>query len=77
MSSCQPESLGRLIYKTSLQLRNYAEKMLAPHGLMERLSESNTDIFNGMVIVNRQITLGPDLQIEEPMALPETHAVHP
>ena len=33
MSSCHNESLGRLIYKTSLELRNYAEKMLGPYGL--------------------------------------------
>lgn len=33
MSSCEHESVGRLIYKTSLNLRNYAEKMLNPYDL--------------------------------------------
>lgn len=33
MSSCENESIGRLIYKTSLNLRNYAEKMLNPYDL--------------------------------------------
>lgn len=29
----QHEAIGRLIYTTSLNLRNYAEKMLSPYGL--------------------------------------------
>jgi len=33
MSSCKNETIGRLIYKTSLNLRNYAEQMLSPYGL--------------------------------------------
>lgn len=33
MSSCQNESLGRVIYRTSLKLRNYAEKLLSPYDL--------------------------------------------
>lgn len=33
MTSCHNESLGRLIYRTSLELRNYAEKLLSPYGL--------------------------------------------
>ncbi len=33
MSSCQNESIGRLIYKTSHILRNYAENLLSPYGL--------------------------------------------
>lgn len=33
MSSCENESIGRLIYKTSLNLRNYAEQMLSPYDL--------------------------------------------
>ncbi len=33
MSSCHNESLGRVIYRTSLELRNYAEKLLSPYGL--------------------------------------------
>ncbi len=33
MSSCQDESIGRQMYKTSLHLRNYAEKVLSPFDL--------------------------------------------
>ncbi len=33
MTTCTNESLGRLIYKTSLNLRNYAEKLMEPYGL--------------------------------------------
>ncbi len=33
MGSCHNESIGRLIYKTSLMLRNYAEKLLSPYDL--------------------------------------------
>ena len=33
MGSCQEESVGRLIYKTGLVLRNYAENLLKPYGL--------------------------------------------
>ena len=33
MSSCQNESIGRQMYRTSLLLRNYAEKILSPYGL--------------------------------------------
>ncbi len=33
MTSCANESMGRLIYKTSLSLRNFAEKMLSPYDL--------------------------------------------
>lgn len=33
MPLCNNEPLGRLIYQTSLKIRNYAEKMLGPHGL--------------------------------------------
>jgi len=33
MSFCEEEPIGRLIYKTSLNIRNYAEKMLSPHDL--------------------------------------------
>ncbi len=33
MKSCQEESVGRLIYKTGLVLRNYAENLLKPYGL--------------------------------------------
>lgn len=33
MMSHSKESIGRLVYKTSLNLRNFAEKMLNPHDL--------------------------------------------
>lgn len=33
MSSCENESIARLMYKTSLNLRNYAEQMLSPYDL--------------------------------------------
>ncbi len=33
MGSCHEESVGRLIYKTSLAMRNYAENLLKPYGL--------------------------------------------
>jgi DNA-binding MarR family transcriptional regulator len=33
MGSCQDESIGRLIYKTSQIMRNYAEKLLNPYDL--------------------------------------------
>ncbi|HKJ63991.1 MAG TPA: MarR family transcriptional regulator [Desulfopila sp.] len=33
MTKCAEEPIGRLIYKTSLDLRNYAEKLLNPYGL--------------------------------------------
>ncbi len=33
MGSCGNETIGRLIYKTSQGLRNYAEKLLSPYGL--------------------------------------------
>ncbi len=33
MKSCHDESVGRLIYKTSLVLKNYAENLLKPYGL--------------------------------------------
>jgi len=33
MPKCAEEPIGRLIYKTSLDLRNYAEKLLNPYGL--------------------------------------------
>lgn len=33
MESCQDESIGRLIYKTSHILRNYAENLLNPYDL--------------------------------------------
>ncbi len=32
MGSCNEESVGRLIYRTSLVLRNYAENLLKPYG---------------------------------------------
>ncbi|MEE4241319.1 MAG: MarR family transcriptional regulator [Desulfopila sp.] len=33
MTTCTNESIGRLIYKTSLNLRNYAERLMDPYGL--------------------------------------------
>ena len=33
MRSCENESIGRLIYKTSQIMRNYAEKLLKPYDL--------------------------------------------
>lgn len=33
MSSCENQSIGRLIYKTSHLLRNYAENLLSPYDL--------------------------------------------
>jgi DNA-binding MarR family transcriptional regulator len=33
MTSSNAEPIGRLIYTTSLNLRNYVEKMLSPYGL--------------------------------------------
>lgn len=33
MSCSNPESLGRLIYLTAQEIKNFAEKLLKPHGL--------------------------------------------
>lgn len=33
MTTCSNESMGRMIYKTSLDLRNYAERLLSPYDL--------------------------------------------
>lgn len=50
MSSCQNEPIGRLIYKTSLELRNHAEKVLSPYGLTVEQFHllKNTSLVEGM-----------------------------
>ncbi len=48
MRSCQEETVGRLIYRTSLALTNYAENLLKPYGLtveqLHLLKSMSTDM---------------------------------